>query len=592
MAASIDASLGKQANHLYTVRESHQIINHRDVPKDATIGSFLRGTDSNKIKAIVTTLYKITPSCGICSPGIKGKNHIIETILQRVPRIREILAKPKEFPRQSAHGVFLDIELGLKYIFTDAGKLPKDYLGDHAESVTFSSPTNLIDSANLATSKMRSNFIKDQVIADEATLQFFGISLTKKIQMYVLNDSNKGVLKQIVTNIPEDKRMMLNASIDDPNNVFCITFSLNTIPEVGIPYGDTIFTFYGKNHKENPVQDYLPQEIANFGNIFAMGNHKKNEALHHIFVHAETPVNIFLKHFLIEIKLLGDANHAIFSNMFIYGESQEPAAGGGGAGGGGAAAGMEETVENQDTDEQSNKRKSIAFGTPDYDVVLRFVLERLNVFYTTGTCITYYQATAYDPINDVKRVVQTNRNTIKIIEQFHRDLVSGDVDIKGFDIIPSRTLTSYRFYIEALLSEYNRITNALNALTTVSADEGFRQRFKENLLKYTLISPVILMPRPGKNWYWKKNTSYYDDLFANKGLANYDAARQKISEILRVETIVDVAGDFPPQAAAAAASSSSSSSSSASALALPPPAAAPPPPPPPAAAAAGSSDSP
>ena len=555
--AGAEGYILNQISRLVPITESvikyHIILNHRDVPKDATIGSYLRGEDAKKIQEIVKTLYYIEPACGVCTPGTKGKNHVIEKIFLKDPELRPRLTSPKQFPRQSAHGISLNIELGLKYIFTDAGKLPKDYLGDGAESVTYASPTNMIDSASINTTKMISKLLKSQVIADEATLKQFGIRLTKKIEMYDFKNraETEGILTQLLTTKDLPLRKTIIGHITSPNTIFCITFELNNIPGVGLPFGNTIFMFYDKDHYELPVEGYIPEILQKFGMVFAMGNDKKNELLHTIFAESLTdPISTFLKYFIIEIKLLGDANHAIFSKRLVQ-EAKAEAEAEAEVGGGGEAAeagGMKE--ESQAT---------IAIGTPDYDVVLRFVLEGLNVFYTTGACILYYPATPYNPVNDIKRVVQTNRNTIEIIKKFKRDLDRGEVDIKGYgDITTTKKVNSLKLYITSLLKNYDSITNELDNITgNINLDT-----LKRNLLRYTLVSPVILMPRPSKSWYWKVDTLYYEKFlsYMTNILADQATADGKVNTMLEGLGIREgsTMSDFSAPATASSSSSSSS----------------------------------
>ena len=172
---------------------AHSILNHRDVPKDAVIGSFLRGRDAEHMRHIIRKLYYLKPACGVCGPGVVGKNHVIENVFKEQGGI--LHQNPREYPRhameippQSAHGVSLDVELGLEYIFTDAGMAPAKYLGDNAERKAYACPSNLIDSATVDTKGTNNLFlnIPMQIVASQHHLRNFGIRLTKTIIMYNL----------------------------------------------------------------------------------------------------------------------------------------------------------------------------------------------------------------------------------------------------------------------------------------------------------------------------------------------------------------------------------------------------------------------
>ena len=112
----------------------HSILNHRDPPKDAVIGAFLSNNlEGEEMSEIIKDLYYLKPTCGICGPGVVGKDHVIENTFRGQ---KNILVDSNKYPRhaleihpQSAHGVNLKYELGLEYVFTDAGLVPEKYLG-------------------------------------------------------------------------------------------------------------------------------------------------------------------------------------------------------------------------------------------------------------------------------------------------------------------------------------------------------------------------------------------------------------------------------------------------------------------------------
>lgn len=82
----------------------------------------------------------------------------------------------------------LDVELGLEYVFTDAGMAPEKYLGKNAQRKAYASPSNLIDSATVDTKGTNNLFlnIPIQIVASQDHLRNFGIRLTKTIIMYNL----------------------------------------------------------------------------------------------------------------------------------------------------------------------------------------------------------------------------------------------------------------------------------------------------------------------------------------------------------------------------------------------------------------------
>ena len=147
----------------------HAILNKEDVPKDAAEDGFLTGgLYSVKIAAMIAKLYYLRPLRGVGGPGIVGKTHIVEKyfnkelpeiIAKEIPKLPKELKKPTLIDHQSAYGPSFDTDLGLKYIFVDAGKGPKDFLGNSAVHVTYTSPTNLSDSATLATTTMKQYFL-------------------------------------------------------------------------------------------------------------------------------------------------------------------------------------------------------------------------------------------------------------------------------------------------------------------------------------------------------------------------------------------------------------------------------------------------
>lgn len=192
---------------------------------------------------------------------------------------------------------------------------------------------------------------------------------------------------------------------------YCVEFVLNpgVIP---LHFGNSIFVFYDSNHNEMKCDGY---KVPVSKGIFSAGNHEKNDALHNLFddrlfgnlagiYRINQGQRQFLIYFIIEYKLLGDANHCIFEKQICdIGEANRDA--------------LKQLKDNGDVEKVENlrilndinagaqavfvsniSRMNSAFGTPDYDVVLRFMLEKISCFYTMGVCVEYYAGEEVNPI--------------------------------------------------------------------------------------------------------------------------------------------------------------------------------------------------
>jgi hypothetical protein len=379
---------------------AHILINSRDVPKDAAEKGHLKQIDSIKIKSIIRDLYYIEPDSGIKGPGTVGDNHVIEKVFKKNDNMRKILESPMEIPVASAHGAGnVDINtLALSYIFMDSGRTVVNMLGNAAGNLAYSSPTNFIDSAPVGTRGMNQHFLNQPVItiASQKTLMRFGFRLTKEITMYkkpfseeVLGKIKEGVLEGVLEEVLQHTEYLITFDIDRKTQV--------GIPptDIGNPFGDRIIMAFDENHNQINIPGYMTT-IGRVGgaagvmiDIFNRGNPRKNEYLKKIFEQSAplTPNQKFLKHFLIEVKLLGDTNHCMFSRELI--------------------------------DKYGFNSGNIAFGTCDFDVVLRFILESVNVFYKAGACTKYYIGKKMNPI---QRLIYMNENKLSLIQQFNTDL--------------------------------------------------------------------------------------------------------------------------------------------------------------------------
>jgi len=484
--------------------KGHLILNHRDPPKDAVIDGYLTNpAHGNLIANIVKTLYILKPECGVCGPGVKGaigaRGHIIERIFNTesilFPDIRR-----EEFKKASAHGVALDLQLGIQYVFTDASHGPEKYMGKAGgQRVTCASPTNLIDSASINTTVINNVFlnIPVQKVASEAHLKLFGFRLVKEIKLYNLNlDRSENTINEILQNVKETVRDALNERLGSPETHFCATFDLNNIG-VPLPFGSRMILLYNANQDEmSTVEQYenpIEENPRTHRKIFAAGNSEKNKALSKI-LRSTRPTDIFYKHFLLELKNLGDANHCIWLRQ-ICDATEEPNNIYSEAG----------VVARESTNNLINRANS-AFGTPDYDVTLRFVLEGLGVFYFDATCVNYYPGGVADPETIARNIREQRLRDFKahnkdLLERFEEFNVYIN-KVKSIDFIPQYTsivdppkLQRIRNFVQDTL---DRLGNLLVQYET-SVPQGEVNAY---CARYSLPHFVINNPKKGHDNNW------------------------------------------------------------------------------------------
>jgi hypothetical protein len=484
--------------------KGHLILNHRDPPKDAVIDGYLTNpAHGNLIANIVKTLYILKPECGVCGPGVKGaigaRGHIIERIFNTesilFPDIRR-----EEFKKASAHGVALDLQLGIQYVFTDASHGPEKYMGKAGgQRVTCASPTNLIDSASINTTVINNVFlnIPVQTVASEAHLKLFGFRFVRKIKLYNLNlNRSENTINEILQNVNENVSRALNERLRSPETHFCATFDLNEIG-VPLPFGSRMILLYDANQDEmSTVDEYenpIEENPRTHRKIFAAGNSQKNRALSRI-LRSTRPTDIFYKHFLLELKNLGDANHCIWLRQ-ICDATEEPNNIYSEAG----------VVARESTNNLINRANS-AFGTPDYDVTLRFVLEGLGVFYFDATCVNYYPGGVADPETIARNIREQRLRDFKahnkdLLERFEEFNVYIN-KVKSIDFIPQYTsivnpskLQRIRNFVQDTLG---RLDNLLVQYET-SVPQGEVNAY---CARYSLPHFVINNPKKGHDNNW------------------------------------------------------------------------------------------
>jgi hypothetical protein len=491
---------------------AHAFLNSRDVPKDAaekpkgvtatTSEEYLTAGDSAYLYKIIERLYYIAPGQCVKGPGTKGVGHIVEKLLEKDTDMKQKINSPMEIASSSAHGPSIKVDmtmLGLNYIFIDSGRTVVNMLGDDAAMYAYSSPTNLIDSAKVSTKRMDTLFLDQKVItiARSETLKRFGFRLTTEIKMY---NVSAGVAP------PESIRGIIPVGTE-----YLITFNINenALPQGVSPLSNPMIMAFDIDHKQIPIESYEDGTI----NILNPGNKIKNKYLKSLKDKALNPKQIFLQHFLIEVKLLGDTNHCMFSYELINGTAlpAAPAQLIGGGGGGGIIPFI-----------PPPNQRNIAFGTCDYDLTLRFILEGINIFYKEGVCSKYYTGKKMNPL---ERVIYLNENTISLINKFRADLDKGNTQIyfEGSDYrvanIPYNKGAQIQLYIHLLLSVYGEIMRSLTSVSRLLTDALSRdpsnQGILENISKlinsgYYLRSPVIVDPRDNGTVEWVLSKKFSD----------------------------------------------------------------------------------
>ena len=491
----IDRNIGGESINTY----AHILINSRDVPKDACEHGHLKSNDSANLKGIIRKLYYIAPKSGIKGPGTVGKNHVIEDVFKLNVNMKQKLESPMEIPAVSAHGegnVDLD-ELALNYIFVDSGRSVVNILGDAAGNLAYASPTNLIDSATVATTSMAAAFFhKPLVIASEPTLKRFGFKLTTGVKMLKKPPFSPFPPIQDVT-IPESAEYLITFDISGG--------VLDIIP----PLSNPMVMAFDNYHRQLKIPEYRDGII----NILNPGNDIKNKYLRSLFDierrgEGLTPKQKFLKYFLIEIKLLGDTNHCMFSREII---ANNPFPVPQMLGGGGVP---QVQLDNSPT---PPTRDNIAFGTCDFDVVLRFILENVNVFYKSGACTKYYLGKKMNPI---QRLIYMNENTLSLIREFKKDLDRGstilyqntDDDfsrrIRG-EYIQGRPFNKegMKGYIISLLAMYESILARLKALPITDEISAATAKVID---KCVFTTPVVTDPRIDTSVGWIPFGKFFD----------------------------------------------------------------------------------
>ena len=486
---------------------AHVLINSLDVPKDAKEGNgkkHIKSRDWVNLQPIIRRLYYVAPLNFSHSPGTKGIDHIIENIFKKDVNMEKRINFPMEIPPSSAHGIPLHVDLdslGLQYIFRDSGRSITKFLGDSAARFEYSSPTNFIDTAPVDTTKMNKEFLNKPIItiASPDTLKRFGFKLTTGINMY--NRSAGGSFPQVKdVTIPQ-------------NTVYLITFDINGSAIPGVtPISNPIVMAFDRDHVQIDIEEYRRAYAISFN----PGNDAKNERIK-ILLDAEEDnrTQIFLKYFLIEVKLLGDTNHCMFSRELIRGTAAPS-----------QLVGGESIMPFNPTPTYRN----IAFGTCDYDLTLRFILEGVNVFYKEGVCTKYYTGKMMNPF---ERLIYINENTMSLIHKFKEylehyrthtviNLFSSSADGAPFNysVIMS--------YINSLLLNYNNILTEIRTL----------RRFRGGKAQQTVItkciftSPVVSCPNLEKriiewNAFGKRyfDTSNFQSIFIESNIRELDEKR-------------------------------------------------------------------
>jgi hypothetical protein len=420
---------------------------------------------------------------------------------------------PMEIPPSSAHGIPLHVDLdslGLQYIFRDSGRSITKFLGDSAARFEYSSPTNFIDTAPVDTTKMNKEFLNKPIItiASPDTLKRFGFKLTTGINMY--NRSAGGSFPQVhdVT-IPQ-------------NTVYLITFHINGSAIPGVtPISNPIVMAFDRDHVQIDIEEYRRAYAISFN----PGNDAKNERIK-ILLDAEEDnrEQIFLKYFLIEVKLLGDTNHCMFSRELIGGTAAPS-----------QLVGGESIMPFNPTPTDRN----IAFGTCDYDLTLRFILEGVNVFYKEGVCTKYYTGKMMNPF---ERLIYINENMMSLIHKFkeYLDMVRPDVVMIYNDI-----LTISKF-LDAMMTDPIQKTQELSSNPN-KYNVALKPKFKLWLyldVMYTGMHPVLL-----KKVFEITDRIYVFSETAKKHMKMYEDANLygKLPDIRVQEHAVDEAVYFSPK---------------------------------------------
>jgi hypothetical protein len=283
---------------------------------------------------------------------------------------------------------------------------------------------------------------------------------------------------------------------------------------------------FKEDHSQIRIPEYFTSDGGIFSphNIFNAGNEVKNKQLSKIFeelkILGSNQVKKeqleFLKHFIIEVKLLGDVNHCMFSRELIDIRPAPPAGGGSAAGGGGSSSSSSSLFPlfpqlTPVQDEGRLTEHNLAFGTNDYDVTLRFILEGINVFYHKGVCTKYYTSAR---LSSLERLIYVNQDTLTLIRQFRADL-NKDIS-KGFYTVidgkqfkgsslqhTHRMYSNMKWYIDELIRQYEGFLVRLRA-TNISGNE------KRIILQCTFKSPVITDPQGNTALAWSLTRGFFD----------------------------------------------------------------------------------